>query len=85
MNAELKSKKWLFAGIGMQLGVGYTLGFLVYFFGTLFSGAHFGKAWMPILGWGIVLALAVLVVLLILSRKREDAKNASKPREVARV
>jgi ferrous iron transport protein B len=32
MNAELKSKKWLFAGIGMQLGVGYTLGFLVYFF-----------------------------------------------------
>ena len=85
MNAELKSKKWLFAGIGMQLGVGYTIAFLVYFFGTLFSGADFGKAWMPILGWGIVLALAVLVVLLILSRKREDAKNASKPREVASV
>ena len=85
MNAELKSKKWLFAGIGMQLGVGYTIAFLVYFFGTLFSGADFGKAWMPILGWAIVLALAVLVVLLILSRKREDAKNASKPREVASV
>ena len=85
MNAELKSKKWLFAGIGMQLGVGYTIAFLVYFFGTLFSGADFGKAWMPILGWGIVLALAVLVVLLILGRKREDAKNASKLREVASV
>ena len=85
MNAELKSKKWLFAGIGMQLGVGYTLAFLVYFFGTLFSGADFGKAWMPILGWAIVLALAALVAFLILSRKRLDAKNASKPREVARV
>ena len=85
MNAELKSKKWLFAGIGMQLGVGYTLAFLVYFFGTLFSGADFGKAWMPILGWAIVLALAALVAFLILSRKREDAKKASNPREVAVV
>jgi ferrous iron transport protein B len=36
MNAELKSKKWLFAGIGLQMGVGYSVGFLVYFFGTLF-------------------------------------------------
>ena len=85
MNAELKSKKWLFAGIGMQLGVGYTLGFLVYFFGTLFSGADFGKAWMPILGWVIVLALAALVVYLILERKKEDARLASEKREAAKV
>jgi len=85
MNAELKSKKWLFAGIGMQLGVGYTLGFLVYFFGTLFSGADFGKAWMPILGWVIVLALVALVVYLILERKKEDARLASEKREAAKV
>ncbi len=85
MNAELKSKKWLFAGIGMQLGVGYTLAFLVYFFGTLFSGEKFGKAWMPILGWVIVLALACLVVYLVLERKKEDVHLASKPREVAKV
>ena len=76
MNAELKSKKWLFAGIGMQLGVGYTLAFLVYFFGTLFGGADFGKIWMPILGWAIVLLLVLLVVYLILERKREDRKQA---------
>ena len=85
MNAELKSKKWLFAGIGMQLGVGYTLGFLVYFFGTLFSGAHFGKAWMPILGWTIVLLLVALVVYLILARKKEDARLASEKRAAAKV
>jgi ferrous iron transport protein B len=85
MNAELKSKKWLFAGIGMQLGVGYTLGFLVYFFGTLFSGADFGKAWMPILGWVIVLALVALVVYLILERKKEDARLASEKREAVKV
>ena len=29
MNAEIKDKKWLFGGIALQLGVGYTLGFLV--------------------------------------------------------
>ena len=34
MNAEIKEKKWLFGGIGLQLGVGYTLGFLVYQIGT---------------------------------------------------
>ena len=85
MNAELKSKKWLFAGIGMQLGVGYTLGFLVYFFGTLFSGAQFGKAWMPILGWTIVLALVALVVYLILARKKEDARLASEKRAEVKV
>ncbi len=85
MNAELKSKKWLFAGIGMQLGVGYTLGFLVYFFGTLFSGAQFGKAWMPILGWVIVLALVALVVYLILARKKEDARLASEKRAEVKV
>ena len=85
MNAELKSKKWLFAGVGMQLGVGYTLAFLVYFFGTLFSGARFAKAWMPVLGWAIVLALALLVLLLILERKREDQKNAVPEKEAASV
>ncbi len=35
MNSEMKSKKWLWAGIGLQLGVGYTMGYLVYTIGTL--------------------------------------------------
>ena len=72
MNAELKSKKWLFAGIGMQLGVGYTLAFLVYFFGTLFVGGGFSSAWMPILGWGIIFSLAAFVAVLIFARVKAD-------------
>ena len=76
MNAELKSKKWLFAGIGMQLGVGYTLAFLVYFFGTLLSGEGFTAAWMPILGWSIVLLLSVLVVFLALKQKNAARENS---------
>ncbi len=35
MNAEIKDKKWFWGGIGLQLGVGYTVGYLVYTLGTL--------------------------------------------------
>ena len=35
MNAEIKDKKWFWGGIGLQLGVGYTVGYLVYTVGTL--------------------------------------------------
>lgn len=37
MNAEMKSSKWLWGGIGLQLGVGYTVGYLVYTVGTLLT------------------------------------------------
>ncbi len=73
MNAEMKSKKWFFSGIGLQLGVGYSVGFLTYFFGTLFTGANFGSAWMPILGWTIVAVFAAILVVLIV-RKNSQLK-----------
>ena len=58
MNSEIKSKKWLWAGIGLQFSVGYTVSFLVNFFGTVFSSkAEFDSVWMPIVGWLIVLAI----------------------------
>ena len=71
MNSEIKSKKWLFAGIGLQFGVGYSVGFLVYFFGSLFTGASFGQAWMPIVGWAIVAAFAAVLAVLIVKKERE--------------
>ncbi len=37
MNSEMKSAKWIWAGIGLQLGVGYTVGYLVYTMGTLIT------------------------------------------------
>ena len=74
MNAELKSKKWLFAGIGLQLGVGYTIGFTVFFFGSLFTGESFGAAWMPILGWSVVLLFAAVLTALIIKNNRAVKK-----------
>ncbi|MBR3681322.1 MAG: ferrous iron transporter B [Clostridia bacterium] len=76
MNAEIKSKKWLFGGIALQLGMGYSLGFMVYFFGTLFTGAGFGAAWMPILGWTVVLVFTLTILLLSLKSKRQAAEKA---------
>ncbi len=80
MNAELKSKKWLFAGIGLQFGVGYSLGFLVYFFGTLFTTRSFGDLWIVILGWAMVAIFATVLTVLIIRRdnqlKAEDALKA---------
>ena len=44
MNSEMKSKGWLWGAIGLQLGTGYTVAFLIYQFGTLFTEGHFGQA-----------------------------------------
>jgi len=89
MNSEIKSKKWLWAGIGLQFSVGYTVGFLVYFFGTLFTTRNFGSAWMPIVGWIIVLAIAALFTFLIIKKnnelKEEYALNGVKASETANV
>lgn len=71
MNAEIKSKKWLFAGIGLQFGVGYSVGFLVYFFGTLFTTQNFGSAWMPVVGWAIVALFAAILTTLVIRKNKQ--------------
>jgi ferrous iron transport protein B len=38
MNAEMKSAKWLWGGIGLQFAVGYTVAYLVYTIGSLLAG-----------------------------------------------
>ena len=60
MNAEIKDKKWLWGGIALQLGVGYTLGFLVYQIGTLITEKTLGAGFVP--GLIAVLAMAAVVI-----------------------
>ena len=71
MNSEIKSKKWLFAGIGLQFAVGYTVSFIVFFFGTLFTGGSLGSPWMPILGWAIVLVIVAVFTVAIVSKNKQ--------------
>jgi ferrous iron transport protein B len=75
MRGEVNSRKWFFAGVGLQLSVGYTLGFLVFFFGTLITGGDLGEWWMPLLGWIIVLVIAVILTALIIKRNRENERQ----------
>ena len=82
MNAEMKSKKWLWAGIGLQLGVGYTISFIVSFFGIILSGASYDSIWIPILGWVIVITFIAILALLATRNKIKQGKNAPKGKEV---
>ena len=83
MNSEIKSRKWLFAGIGLQFAVGYSVGFLVFFFGTLFTTRSFGAVWMPILGWIILLAIAVVITYLIIKKNNEIKAESLKKEAVS--
>ena len=76
MNSEIKSRKWFFGGIALQLSVGYVLSFLVFFFGTLLTGTSFGALWMPIVGWSITGATAFVYLLLILCADRREKKGS---------
>ena len=71
MNSEIKSRKWLWAGIGLQLAVGFTVSFLVFFFGTLFTGANFGAVWMPIVGWHIVAGIVAVITVLVIKKQKQ--------------
>ena len=70
MNSEIKSKKWLWAGIGLQFSVGFVVSFLVFFFGTLFTTGNFGSPWMPITGWLITFTIALIFVCVIIKNRR---------------
>ena len=86
MNSEIGSKKWLFAGIGLQFGVGYSLGFLVNFFGTVFTGGKFAAVWMPVVGWIVVAAFAAICAFLIVrNNKRNNAATPAATKAAATV
>ncbi len=64
MNSEMKSNKWLWGGICLQLGTGYTIGYLVYTIGTLVTGGTL-SAGPAVAGLIAVLCMAGVVVYLI--------------------
>ncbi len=73
MNSEIKSKKWLFGGIALQLGVGFTIGFSVYQIGTLITTGAFGAGFIG--GLIAVIAMIVIVALLILNTNKQLKKE----------
>ncbi len=73
MNSEMKSAKWLWGGIGLQLGVGYIVGFLVYQIGTLITTGAFGAGFLP----GLI-AVAIISGIIAYMITNSDKKVKSK-------
>lgn len=71
MNSEMQSKKWLWGGIALQLGTGYTIAFLVYQIGTLITTGKLGNGFVP--GLIAVLAMVAVVVGLIYRTNKQFA------------
>ena len=81
MNSEMKSAKWLWGGIALQLMTGFSIGFLVYQIGTLVTEGTPGAGFIP--GFIAVSAfVAAIVVLCIRGDKKAKEEKAKKKQKV---
>lgn len=77
MNAEMRSKKWLLGGIGLQLGVGYTVSYFVYTIGTLITAPETLAVVPAVLGFAGVLVMVGIVTALIINTNKKLASEYS--------
>ena len=73
MNSEMKSAKWLWCGIALQLCVGFTVSFFVYQIGTLITVGTLGNGFFA----GFV-AIAVMVAIISYLCFNSDKKAKTK-------
>lgn len=70
MNSEMEDKKWLWGGIAFQFGMGYTVAFLTYQFGTLLTAGTLGAGFIP---GGIAVAAMIAYVVYLMKKGDEKA------------
>ncbi|MBQ2967782.1 MAG: ferrous iron transporter B [Clostridia bacterium] len=85
MNAEMKSAKWLWGGIGLQLSVGFTIGFLVYQIGTLISTGKLASGFVPGLIAVLVIAGIISAIIIRNNKKFKEEYQNSKKKTPANV
>ncbi len=81
MNSEMKSAKWLWGGIGLQMMTGFTLGFVVYQAGTLITSGAVGAGFVPGL-IAVVIFAAIITVLCVKGDKKAKEAKAKKKSKV---
>ena len=74
MNAELNDRKWFWGGVALQLATGYTIGFLVYQFGTLITTGSFGAGFIP----GLIAVAAIVGIITYLCVEADRKLKAQK-------
>ncbi|MBQ8646607.1 MAG: ferrous iron transporter B, partial [Oscillospiraceae bacterium] len=72
MNSEIKDKKWLAGGIGLQFATGYVVAFLVYQIGTLVTTGGVGTGFVP----GLIVVVAIVAFIVYLIRKADKSLQA---------
>jgi len=73
MNSEMQDGKWFWGGIALQFATGYTVAFLVYQLGTLFTTGSFGTGFVA--GLIVVIAIVGVIVYLIHNTNKKMANN----------
>ena len=82
MNSEMKSAKWLWGGIGLQLGVGFAVAYFIYTIGTLITAPATLKIVPAVVGLIAILGMvAIIVALIINTNKKLKAEYALKAKE----
>ncbi len=72
MNSEIKSRKWMFGGLMLQLCTGYTVAYLVYQVGTIIETGMPGNGF-----FGGLIAVGAMIAVLIVLIVRADRKIVS--------
>ena len=75
MNSEMKSAKWLWGGIALQLAVGYTVGFAVYQIGTLITTGAVGAGFLP--GLIAIIIISLIITYLCFSSDKQTKTQYS--------
>ncbi|MBE6717425.1 MAG: ferrous iron transporter B [Ruminococcaceae bacterium] len=81
MNSEMKSAKWLWGGIGLQLMTGFSVGFLVYQIGTLITEKTVGTGFVP----GLVAVVIFAVIITILCIRGENKVKTEKAKKKEKI
>ena len=68
MNAEISDRKWFWGGIALQLGTGYTVGYLVYQIGTLITTGALAAGFVG----GLIFVVAFAGVLTLLCVRADN-------------
>ncbi|MEE3496934.1 MAG: ferrous iron transporter B, partial [Butyrivibrio sp.] len=65
MNSEMKSAKWFWGGVALQLATGFTVGFMVYQVGTIITTGAFGAGFV----YGLIAIAVFAAIITFLIRK----------------
>ena len=73
MNAEMQDKKWFWGGIGLQLAVGFTVGYLVNTIGTVILGGTLHIA--GTIGGAVAVVVFVAIIVSMIQKANTQLKK----------